>query len=55
MADFPLPDFIIREDQDLNREMQLIVERYSAEEKLLAAVASGDEEKTSPPIWNMEG
>lgn len=43
-GEMPLFDFADSEDFDFNRQMQLIADRYAAEDSLLAAVGSGDEE-----------
>ena len=42
--DAPPYEPFLADDVDFNREMQLIDERYRAENKLLGAVASGDED-----------
>lgn len=43
--DFLPPGIANRGDEDISTEMQRIADRYQAEEALLAAVASGNEEK----------
>ena len=40
----PMFELTDSSDYDFNRQMQLISDRYAAEDRLLAAVASGDEE-----------
>ena len=40
----PIFELTDSSDYDFNRQMQLIADRYAAEDRLLAAVASGDEE-----------
>lgn len=40
----PMFELTDSSDFDFNRQMQLIADRYAAEDRLLAAVASGDEE-----------
>ena len=40
----PMFELTDSSDYDFNRQMQLIADRYAAEEKLLAAIAAGDED-----------
>ena len=40
----PIFELTDSSDYDFNRQMQLIADRYVAEDRLLTAVASGDEE-----------